>query len=72
MPNEDLTDEVIEAAEADEPGMAEENVEAAVEEAAEPSEDAATADEGLGAEPQAPFEAQDQQASEASTEAEEA
>jgi large subunit ribosomal protein L22 len=32
---EDLTDEVVEAAEADEPGMAEEAVEAAVEEAAE-------------------------------------
>jgi large subunit ribosomal protein L22 len=37
---EDLTDEVLEQAEADEPGMAEDNVEAAVEEAAQaPQED---------------------------------
>jgi large subunit ribosomal protein L22 len=40
----DLTDEVLEQAEADEPGVAEENVEAAVDEAAEEAEDTAEAD----------------------------
>jgi large subunit ribosomal protein L22 len=82
--DDDLTDEVIAQAEADEPGVAEDNVEAAVEEAAAPQEDDVTTDEGLGAEPQAsapaggiaeggeaPTEAHDQQADEASTEAEE-